>query len=79
VSLERGAELWAVEVIAMGACERVLDQLLRSPGVGDASVELCDLALGQAIPRRASPSHRGDEPTDLCERESGVLVPARLA
>ncbi len=60
----------------MGAFERVRDQLLRSLGVRDASVELCDLALGQAIPVPASPAPGGEQPTDLCEREPGVLAEA---
>ena len=76
LSLERGAEVWAVEEIAMGAFESVLDHRLRSLGVGDASVELSDLALGQATPGLASPAHGGDHWTDLREREAGVLVGA---
>jgi hypothetical protein len=76
VSLERGAEMWAFDEITMGAFESVLDQLLRSLGVRDASVELCDLALGQATPDPASPAPGGEQPTDLCEREPGVLAEA---
>ena len=60
----------------MGAFEPVRDQVLRSLGVGDASVEFCDLALGQATPGLASPAHGGDHWTNLCEREPCVLVEA---
>jgi hypothetical protein len=60
----------------MGAVERVLDQIFRSLGVGDASVELRDLALGQRTPGPASWAPGGEQPTDLCEREPGVLAEA---
>ncbi len=60
----------------MGAFERVRDQLLRSLGVRDASVELCDLALGQVSPGPATPAKGDEQPTDLCEREPGVLAEA---
>ena len=46
VGLERGTEIGAGEEVRIGAFERVRDQLLRSLGVRDSSVELRDLALG---------------------------------
>jgi hypothetical protein len=76
VSFERGAEVRAVEEVAMGAFERVLDQRLRSLGVRDASVELGDLALGEPTPPPASRGPGGEQPTDLCEREARVLAEA---
>ena len=76
LSLERGAKIGAGEEITIGAFERVRDQLLRSLGVRDASVEFRDLALGQATPVPASPAPGGEQPTDLCEREPGVLAEA---
>jgi hypothetical protein len=76
MSLERGTEVRAGEEITMRAFERVCDQLLRPLSVRDASVELSDLALGQAPPVLASPAHACEQPTDLGERKSGVLAEA---
>jgi hypothetical protein len=44
----------------MAALEGVNDQLLRFLGVGDTSIELCDLALGQATPCSTSPAPAGE-------------------
>ena len=74
VSLDGGAESGAREEIPIGACKRVRDQRLRSLGVRDANVELCDLVLGQATPGPASPAPAGEQPTDLLKREPGVLA-----
>ena len=60
----------------MGAFERVRDQLLRSLGVRDAGVELCDLALAQTTQVPVSSAPGGEQLTDLCEREPGVLAEA---
>ena len=60
----------------MLALEGVLDQLLRSPGVRDAGIELGDLALGQAVPGRALPARRCEQRADLRKGEPGVLVKA---
>jgi hypothetical protein len=73
VGFERGAEIGAGEKVTMGAFERVRDQLLRPLGVRDAGVELRDLALGQPTP---GPAPALEQPTDLCEREPGVLAEA---
>ena len=73
VSLERGAEIGAGEKVTIGAFDRVRDQLLRPLGVRDAGVELRDLALGQATP---CPAPAVEQPTNLCEREPGVLAEA---
>jgi hypothetical protein len=76
VSLERGAETRAVEVISMGAPEAVRDQRLGSLGVRDASVEFSDFVLREAIPGPASPGPSSEKPTDLGDGESCVLVEA---
>jgi hypothetical protein len=47
------------------AFESVLDQFLRSLGVGDASVELSDLPLGQATPGPTSAARGREQLTDL--------------
>lgn len=47
----------------MRAFERMLDQLLRSLRLRDASVELRDLAFGQITPASTSPAHGGHQPT----------------
>jgi hypothetical protein len=54
----------------------MLDQLLRSLRVRDAGVELCDLPLGQMTPGSTSAAPGGEQPTDLCKREAGVLAEA---
>src|SRR5829696_4576208 len=46
LGLERETEIGTGEEVRIGAFERVRDQLLRSLGVRDSSVELRDLALG---------------------------------
>ena len=58
LSLECGAETGAGEEIAVWAFERVVDELLCSLRVCDASVELRDLALGEMTPAVRPPSRR---------------------
>jgi hypothetical protein len=54
--VERGAEVWAGEEVAMRAVEGVFEQLLCPLRFGYASVELFDLAFGETIPGPAPPA-----------------------
>jgi hypothetical protein len=72
VSLERSAEVGAAELIAVWAFEGVDDQLLRLQRVGDAGVELGDLALGELTPGAASLGRGREQPSVLGEREARV-------
>ena len=74
LGLECVPETGAGEEIAVWALESVLDQRLRLLRVGDASVELRDLALGQVTPASTSLAAGGEHAADLREREAGVLV-----
>jgi hypothetical protein len=76
LSLECRAETGTGGEIAMRAFESVLDELLCSLRVLDASVELRDLALGQTTPASTSPAPGGEQPTDLREGEPGILAEA---
>ena len=76
LSLERGPETGAGEEIAVWAFESVVDELLCSLRVRDASVELRDLALGQLTPASTSLAPGGEHPADFREGEAGVLVEA---
>jgi hypothetical protein len=60
----------------VAAFERVLDQRLHSLRLGDASVEFCDLALGQVSQDSGSLALGGEHATNLLEREPRVLVEA---
>ena len=60
----------------MGALERVLDQVLGSLRLRDASVELRDLPLGQSIEASMVPAAAGEQPADLPESEPCALEQA---
>src|SRR5215207_8166544 len=72
LGLECAAEVRAGEEVAMLALEGMLDQLLRSLGVGDPDFQLGDLLLGQVVPGRAPPAGRCEQPADLREGEPRV-------
>lgn len=74
--VECGPKVGAGEEIVVWTFERVPDQLLRSPCVHDARVELGDLALGQMSPALTSVSPGGEDIPDLRKREAGVLAEA---
>src|SRR5262249_19349547 len=72
--LDCGAEVGALEEVAMRTGEGVLNQRLRPLGLSNSSLELTKLGFDKAGPGPALPGPRRDERTDLWGGEPAVLA-----
>jgi hypothetical protein len=76
--LERGAEVGAGEKVLMGAVEGVFEEALRPLWLGNAGVELGDLAFGYPLVIAQRRGRRSGAAGELADGQAGVVIGHRF-